>query len=1473
MAESKPSQSPRSYPAPTIVVGVGRLGLAVLEELGESWRALHEAGGDATVANLRLLHVNAASPGGNGAAPDEDPAWRAGEQTWAAIAEFIGADDGPALAVDFVLLRTLGLVRYRHGVYEVAAPRDHGLLETPDRAHARDDEAEIGERHPEPEPTAERGQDVERPPVRRVRSFEWRELSPDPVVACDVLHLKLQREADLAQFVSPLLQRIKRGHSPTVILHLVMRYRLLAEGRDPSPWSWQPANVQSQAFPHLTWEERNALHRHLEVPQSAHPVHLLLPFRVPEEADAQGLVQTPIDPVELLLLPWERDGWVTHAAGETGPGYWVLGRESRFNGLDAEAADAQAPNEPTRSDGKRQELPGRDLFERPSDRMDLFPLLLGLYDDDQREFAVQPDAPTASGEIAAAEVPESAPGRRDDQEWAVKGDVEKNVAAQLQKLGERLMRGLYGLFIDMRLGKLVEQEVPVHEARELRDRDAAVEQSVDILAEFLVRPWRDVAGRRLGEATLTSTANAQAPSASPPPSHSGGASPGDAARAGSTAPSPQAAPRNPPVAVPESFTLGHRPSRTLQSCVVPSDDKSAVAAGPLERRLAKLGAGSVEAATVRQLFAEVRLSIDDLNPKKAGEHGGYLALRRSLARQAADLLSASRQAQYRHDDEKRPPRLTVFIVGDLGEPFVRSSVQAVLGAVHAELLRSFGPVFSSYRVGFDRTLSIIPVLWTPHPSGGAEAGVRAREGSGTRVVPQTTAEAMKSAVREEGAILDCLFNLRRRIDQMPQGERCVPLLYMNARVTECAVLSVRDSVRQTHDFLSLVIRHNLGQDPWLSNLVVGPSGRDILSTFVCLEAEFPAARIRDYLAARLGRNVVRGLLRQGGHVPEPTAAASAAPEPLPSDHARRAVQEACDARGEAVADIARAPLLVQLATPPQDIVEAWGPKVVEELRGAVASAWRDLTGSRARMDELTTGLRAQAASTLQARIRSVEDAHDSVVRRTGSALSARDVELVLEKDAALLEKSAVEAERARRAAEARCRSQGIPDSAPLAGLAEAVQHAGRRKLDARAVLLGVAFAILAGLACFGPVVDAVLAALGVGNIEGSTPQIVRVRLAPWLGALLLGGATGGLLYLLLRRSTQRVVDAIEALAGAARALVAGPEGSIASFLDARLLTALALFMRERASTLAERARRDLFAGQRITRALRALDLVLRRRAEELGARPGRSDDGAGPVVDDLDGLFRAGVEREPLARGSDVDAYYREATRGDPRAEAHRAPVTEIAGDVMEWRRQAPFSRVDAVLDYGRRIFKQLVEVPVHALPIFAEGVAARRRVFLQRHRAAFGLSTGFIGHEGGDTDGVRVLANGTVVAAPGTPDEDLRMPRREVPIRSTATYLLSVAQGIAPDTAHGLMRRQSAHERAAFPGAPSGLDGNKLHIFTGLGAQVLELHGVIKTAGTQGNKPEGGAGKASDKPVETASTAATTPTPPPDNTKKPVPT
>ncbi|MFB6264514.1 MAG: hypothetical protein ABEL76_12960, partial [Bradymonadaceae bacterium] len=294
-----------AYPTANIVVGVGRVGLAALEQIGGEWSELSVASDDPTLKNLRLVHVR----------PDDDGRgrrWREQEREYVRLAKYTGDDDRPSRALDFVILRSLGIVRFHDGAYQVAIPRDEGVVE-------RDG----GE------------------PVARRRYFEWKHLSPDPIGAAERLAKADDDIPDLERFAEPLLNRVKLGHSPQAVLASISRCRALSEGRDPSPWRWicdeircadlesgtngfrrvsfdpdwlEPGDRQgvlenfAQA-PVRGWEEwfRSHVSTVGDGVDGVEPELSIPDLFVPRPSD----LEAPLEPLELLKGDWEKSGWAT----------------------------------------------------------------------------------------------------------------------------------------------------------------------------------------------------------------------------------------------------------------------------------------------------------------------------------------------------------------------------------------------------------------------------------------------------------------------------------------------------------------------------------------------------------------------------------------------------------------------------------------------------------------------------------------------------------------------------------------------------------------------------------------------------------------------------------------------------------------------------------------------------------------------------------------------------------------------------------------------------------------------------------------------------------------------------------------------------------------------------------------------------------------------------------------------------------
>ena len=125
-------------------------------------------------------------------------------------------------------------------------------------------------------------------------------------------------------------------------------------------------------------------------------------------------------------------------------------------------------------------------------------------------------------------------------------------------------------------------------------------------------------------------------------------------------------------------------------------------------------------------------------------------------------------------------------------------MRSLLREIHAELLRAYGPIFENFREGFDRSLCVIPILWMPHPAD-AFGGLHPMENR-----------------CEEAAIIESIQGIRRWVETVPRGTRCIPQVIINSRVTDNAVLSRREAVRQTRDFMNFQIRNDLSREAWLA---------------------------------------------------------------------------------------------------------------------------------------------------------------------------------------------------------------------------------------------------------------------------------------------------------------------------------------------------------------------------------------------------------------------------------------------------------------------------------------------------------------------------------------------------------------------------------------------------------------------------------------------------------------------------------
>jgi hypothetical protein len=1284
---------PRVLPSPTLVIGLGRFGLAVLERLGDDWMGLKTSGADPSLKNLRLLWVHLG--------PEEDDGlWRQWDSKAAAVAHEVGEGDLPSLALDLAILRSLGLVRFRDGVYQVAVPRDAGPVDL-DRAAG---------------PAAAETNALW---VVRRRYFEWLGLSPDPLIAVERLRRLLERHHELDLFVTPILNRVRQGHSPGVLIAVVGRCRALAGGRDPAPWQWLqdklPAGTGDGAFEiplDASWlaAERQRT-RDLEgiapeplpgwKPGGSDGLAFVVPGPfVPRQTD----LASPLDPIKFLEIDWQASGWASESAGHL-----------RIRHVEAS------------------------------------PFRFGLFDH---------------GAAARGTPPVEMLGPR------------------LEELARLVYQGLVRLWIDLQRERVEDVDPSLKGRLDQEPLDAALRQSLELLGELLVRPL--VSGP-------------------------------DAAVAASHAAAVAASRRS----VPE---LASSPSGFLASAVVERRNHVGQAETALTDRLADFGLVTRDGAgepQIQLLFQQVTLTLADARTDDdrngAGRSAGLLTLRRVLNDITSQLYSFSFLTEYRHHPTRHPPRLTVFVVGDMGEPFTRVETRDVLREVHAELLRAFSPIFEFYREGFNRCLSIVPILWMPHPSdpfGGAPPAANRSE---------------------EAAIIDRVHGIRRWVESvLPPSRRRIAQIFVNGRVTDNAVLSQRDAVRQTRDFISFQARNDIGADDWLRRTATGPGSIDLFSSFSCYEIDFPAERCREYLANRLARLCLARIRKGWVGGPAEVAADGFAPGPVEelTREGYAVLEQQTAEAGAQMAGEVSGRVDVRPQTTTRELLAAFDEPFERSLKDKIQARWSDLIRRRGRVDELVDALRRRIADELLQTLSQIQRHGDRLIEeqvgKGGLPAAMRGFDLLCTATRDELQR---QEEQRQRTAEL-CRRHGKPSLDPIKGKRLEVTAAAERKPEQAPMQFGLLLWALLSFVLGAPLAESAAALL-----------MSRPGLAPFaalLGRLdgLFGGAlvfliAAWLLRLHMHRAVAAVREAIAALAREVGQLFHGtgqpPEqesrSSIRSLFETRLALTGALATRGFALRVFERALADQGLAFRLSRSVDIQALHLNRLAEDLGVRPAAGESENAEPRDDLRHLFatRSGEVVERLTEPGLVDRYFQQKMGPAEEIGPTVARFIEESGGLAEWRRNACLSDAEQILSFCRQRFEALVATPIAAQETFAEEAGRRLCAFVACHYPNIGFGAKFIGYEGLDPDGVNVSADASLVLESSlrTLFEQARkeQARREpvkpgekvsaVPaaidvipaqVRPNAAWLLSLAQGIRAHSVRNLKRFESFHDRVHMP-------------------------------------------------------------------------
>ena len=1292
------------------------MGIALLERFGEDWQTLRQSGADDSLRNLRLLHVHSNDT--------TDEAWRLREEDNFSIvraASHLGESDLPSLALDFVVLRCLGLIRYRDGTYQIALPTDAGVVELK-TSSKKGMSAESEEADPKVD-------------LFRRRFFTWLSLSPDPIIAAERVYRLAERSSELDLFITPLLTRIRQGHSPDILLHSVARCQtLLEEGRDPSPWSWIRKLI-----------EKVSISPSIEIP---------VPHtEIPSESDKSEYETTVKDPLEGFAeapLPGWATWWRDLTSGGSGrselairiPRVFFPRAEDLVVGLDLPdllRTDWETTGWAT----------GAEVVELPFRIVDASPFRLGLFDH---------------------------------FEGSDSSKYEVDLGKKLQCLAELSYQGLLRLWIDLRQDRVEETSASMLTIRRRENVDEALIQSLEILREMVVK--------RIAPRNASAKRTCSRPSVDRQPVST----------------------RRKP-----SLTHDRRPSQFLRGLIVQRPRLGNVVEQQLADRFVALGLESSMEADQNTSYLCTSVGISSEQVDRVDAHAGdglgrpdavrseteeeFTDLRRHLNRMVRELFELSFLARYRNRPIRRPPRLTIFMVGDMAEPFVRSAFRTVLREIHAELLRSFAPIFEYFREGFDRSLSIVPIIWMPHPADPFEGGgVPARQ-------------------REEAAIINAIQSTRRWVESViPIARRRVSQIFINSRVTDTSVLSTADAVRQTRDFIAFQTRNAIHEDEWLRRTAVGPFGDDFFSSFSCYEIEFPAEKACEYLSNRLAQDLLEKVL-EGRRRPETESEVEGFAPPsqqvkkaLPQ--ARRKLADQTRQAADEVAGRVKTRATVDLCSKSGELCHLFDDRFGSQLEREIQLTWERLARGHGEMDQMIDRVRRETSQVLASTLEEARKSSDGVVEGLVGDLGIRAAVARLHalRDAQQTLLRRFEEERRRQ--EAQCLRHGVPRPERVQQARLEVARAAEQKPECRPMIVhGLLWLVLAPV-LGGPLCQTLAYAFELHQRPTWLEPVLGTH-GLWTGGLLAIVAAGLFLRQKLRIGVRRVENAIQHLAATARRLIHGaddhPEDgppSIHSFFATRLLLTDALASRSFTLQVFESSETDFRLADRMGRSVETQCQTLRRQAENLGVRPAMGGDRR---KENLDYLFRtrSGLEVETLVKPRILGKYYEDRFGADNEILGVLPQFLREAGGFQGWRSTAILADTERLLGYTRQNFNDLLERTLAELPTFADEASAELVRFVAHRYANIGFGAKFVGSEGLDPDGVNLIAEAALVLCPelkrlfekgrqraDVPPTTRTMEILEHAVRGNAAYMLSLAQGIRPHTIRNLKRFESFHDR-----------------------------------------------------------------------------
>ena len=1220
------------YPHPTIVVGVGKFGLSCLEFLGEKWISRKSTGGDTSCRNLRLLHLDYNEK-------QVDPTvWPKVEKRISDFLSQMRTDDMPELSLDMLILRTMGLIRFRDGHFQACYPKDGGFISM------------VEEDGSFRFPTAYEKDESDGSKLYRQKYFEWVSLGTDPLVAVQNLAELRSGNSEYDHFVGAILHRVRLGHSPNIILRMIFRSMELCEhGVDPSPWSWVH-EVSDQYTPSETVSEEESFKRSVTVGDTVR----YTPFLGDEAPDDSIAAETSR---EAFL----KGGQLVEEVGQAFFNAWGELLPAQFLHWDEEQ-QAVSKN--------AIQIPNCNLFRTPVE-----PSEAAIYTTPYQNMynILKQDFSNKEGEDALRLLPVSdfQLGMIDSDSW----DRDKRYYAHLNKRLKEYGRLTYqGLLL---LWSNLEQAVTVDDFNggSGSHQDVlhkSIKQSLAFLGELMVK-------KHLFGA---------------PSIHAGGAKrqPTDVWTDGLDLPTE--ASNQLQRAQVNSYSGQSKDIQELYERLieigVPIEESQEITRNLYNRidfdpkslnpHIQDIQMGTVSTTDSEGSEESTEHHISD---KDFLENQAVLQLRQRINAELRHLYSLDNLRNVNKGIHRQPPALKVFVVADFHDPFARVALQPLLKSISAEIFRTIHSVFQIERGGVWKNTSVVPLIWLPNPTDPTVGEVITRERRN----------------RESAVSLYAVHSLRKWLESIPKHSCNFRQIFLNSRMTDNAYLGTRDATTQTAHFIEYQITNQFSDVKDLDATKAFISADSVFASFACQLIDFPETRTREYLATLLGLDFLQRVRdnRSGTDRFNPTTEETdeTASGSDTSQELKQNISDMLDQQATSTSNRYKV-RFPELETTLESVFSTLTPEHLQNIKGEVRRSWNTFVSDSGHLDSMLRSFHIDTEKISQEKI---ENAFANTNEQFISTVANNGVDKArqfLNQQKFKHDEDLRHMDDKIQAQSKVCKSQGVPKLNVLDPMFEDIKAKSLERLDLRSQgYMTFIFALWCAIG-ISSLVWMTMQYLEMQN----NPSVFEWLVWRILPVALIAGACV-LFQRLLRQKAQDLHDefleASNRFDKRLQELFVADSDSLYSFFGSRSDLSLMNKQREYNSNAVEQAVFDQRLGERFQQSVDLQETLLQQHLEELGVRlTSGSLDEQDPSL--LFTVYSANYNYN-LLRPEIIRQHYLEHCPPDSeRFWSNKVGgMLKDLGDLEKWRVSAPLSNTNMILDYGRNEeeFQQFVDYPL----------------------------------------------------------------------------------------------------------------------------------------------------------------------------------